>query len=466
MSFKKTLALISFSLIVFSTALASAAWPTTSSGTNIASGLSSYNSGFEASGLTYHDLYGYLVVGDDGDVAILDGTGSVLDYSDIGGDFEGITVEDHTSDYAYIASENLNSILEIDLNTLTLTGNEWELDLYQNGGAGFEAIAFVPSANAPSSWGTASHKGFFLAASQADTSIYVYNIDTSTNGTGTHSSLTSINTPYHDISGLHYSSETDLIYVVFDSSNKMKEYNLSGTEISSYNTPNSVAEEGIYIDTDCAATSGTIGFTDDGGARVNLYTNYPITCDLDKDGTPTHLDCDDDDPSIQFNQSYYYDGDGDRLGDPHTSISICDMSVPAGYAPNNKDSHDGIPNWGVEISGDGIDNDGIDTDGDWAPDGDGFIDEVNTVGENGAHPHYSTLDPNSSMHRFTITNINVDDYSGNVTVSFNDGSKYRYKPFSTITLRGGTSYIRFGTSAYIGVTHGNKSKRVNLLDGS
>lgn len=466
MSLKKTLVLISLSLLSFTTAIAAATWPTSSSGTNIASGVGSYNSGFEASGLSYHDLYGYLVVGDDGDVAILDGTGSILDYAYLGGDFEGITVADHSSDYAYIASENRNSILEIDLSTLTLTGSEWDLDLTQSGGYGFEAIAFVPAANAPSSWGTPSYNGFFIGGSQADTSVHVYDIDTRSSGTSTYSSLASISTPYQDTAGLHYSPETELLYVLHDSANKMKEYDLAGNIISSYYTPTSAAEEGIYIETDCANATGTIGFSDDGGPTVNLYTNYPITCDADGDGTPTHLDCDDDDASIQNEIEYYLDSDGDRLGDPSNSTSVCSHSVPTGYAPNNKDAADNISNWGVEISGDGIDNDGVDTDGDWAPDGDGQIDEVNTIGENGAHPHYSTLDPNSNMHRFTITNITVNSFNAAVTVEFRDGSKYKYKPFSTTSFRGSTSYIRFGNTAYIGLTHGKKSKKVNLLDGS
>ena len=47
------------------------AWPANPSGINIGSAIGDFNPGFEASGLTYHPAHGYLVVGDDGDIAVI-----------------------------------------------------------------------------------------------------------------------------------------------------------------------------------------------------------------------------------------------------------------------------------------------------------------------------------------------------------------------------------------------------------
>ena len=52
-------------------------WPAETPGTNIAAGIANFNAGFEASRLTYHDTYGYLVVGDDGDIAAVQEDGTV-----------------------------------------------------------------------------------------------------------------------------------------------------------------------------------------------------------------------------------------------------------------------------------------------------------------------------------------------------------------------------------------------------
>ena len=254
-------------------------WPTALAGTNIGAGIGAFNSGFEASGLTYHPDHGYIVVGDDGDIAIVQSDASVTAYQMLGGDFEGITVKPHAADLAYIASENLNAILEVSLSELSLTGKKWPLEIPQSGGWGFEGIAFVPADNAPASWGQSCCGGFFVAGTQADSALRVFDIDTSVGSGTTISPVTTIATDYSDVSGLHFSSETGLLYVLHDAANRLTEMTLLGTKMAQYPTPTSAAEEGIVIVPDCLQGTAAVSLADDGGPTVMQYGEYPVSCD-------------------------------------------------------------------------------------------------------------------------------------------------------------------------------------------
>ena len=255
-------------------------WPAAASGTNIGAGIGVFNAGFEASGLTYHPDRGYIVVGDDGDVAIVQSDASITDYQMLGGDFEGITVKPHVADLAYIASENLNAILEVSLSELSLTGKKWTLQIPQSGGLGFEGIAFVPADDAPASWGQGCCDGFFLAGTQADSALRVFDIDTSAGSDTTISPVTTIATDYSDVSGLHFSSETGLLYVLHDTANRLTEMTLLGTKMAQYVTPTSAAEEGIVIVPNCSLGTAAVSLADDGGPTVMQYGAYPISCDI------------------------------------------------------------------------------------------------------------------------------------------------------------------------------------------
>ena len=114
---------------------------------------------------------------------------------------------------------------------------------------------------------------------------------------------------------------------------------------------------------------------------ANLNT-IPDECesvvDADNDGVTSDLDCDDNNPNVQFVETYYFDGDEDGYGDANTSITIC--TPPAGYVLNNQDCNDSDPNinpLGVETCN-GFDDDcngfiddglaGADSDSDGIPD--------------------------------------------------------------------------------------------------
>ena len=254
-------------------------WPAAASGTNIGAGIGVFNAGFEASGLTYHPDHGYIVVGDDGDIALVEEGGQVTAYEILGGDFEGIAVKQGVASFAYIASENLNAILEVALSDLSSTGKSWPLELPQSGGLGFEGIAFVPADYAPASWGQSCCGGFFIAGTQADSALRVFDIDTSVGSDTMISPVTTIATDYSDVSGLHFSNETRLLYVLHDTANRLTEITLLGTKMAQYETPTSADEEGIVIVPDCSIGTAAVSLADDGGPTVMQYGDYPIICE-------------------------------------------------------------------------------------------------------------------------------------------------------------------------------------------
>lgn len=62
--------------------------------------------------------------------------------------------------------------------------------------------------------------------------------------------------------------------------------------------------------------------------------------DYDNDGVSYTSDCNDADSAVSSNRTYYRDADGDTLGDPNTTTSICDNNVPYGYVTNANDTDD------------------------------------------------------------------------------------------------------------------------------
>ena len=67
--------------------------------------------GYETSGLTWHQgLEKIFAVSDEGVVSMMNRDGTELVHWNIGGDFEAITVADHTSNFVYIGIENPDSV--------------------------------------------------------------------------------------------------------------------------------------------------------------------------------------------------------------------------------------------------------------------------------------------------------------------------------------------------------------------
>lgn len=142
--------------------------------------------------------------------------------------------------------------------------------------------------------------------------------------------------------------------------------------------------------------------------------------DADNDGVVTSEDCNDADATVSSTQTYYRDVDGDGLGKEETLL--CASSAPAGYVSNNDDTNDNVSNAGIEISGDDVDNDG-----------DGKVDEKNTLKSNGAHPTYSLKDATSTNAYTNSVEKITGGKDGKLIVTFADSSVYAYTVFDIDT---------------------------------
>ncbi len=158
----------------------------------------------------------------------------------------------------------------------------------------------------------------------------------------------------------------------------------------------------LYIDADRDGVAGTSGFLANG------------------------TDCNDADPNGTTNITYYRDEDEDTLGNSKESTVECSNAAPTGYVANGDDIDDTIKNNGIEIGGDDVDNDG-----------DGDIDEVNTVSKNGKHPEYKSYVPGSDQQgEYSYSNAVKKIQgakNGNILVTYMDDSVYRYKIFDNDT---------------------------------
>lgn len=363
-------------LVTTHVSLAADAWPTSTSGTQIGSGLATRNTtsnGFEASGLEYLDGYGYIAVGDDGDLAVLSTSGAVSQYwntyQSISNDFEDVTVTNTSASDSkvYIGNEYSNKIEEFNISTGAKTGKSWTLsDLPVSGGSGFEALAYVPEEYAPASWGTAQSGGFFVAASQAENILHVYTFDRNSSSSVSDVATITLDQSYYDIGALQYNTSTELLYVVFDGADKLKEYSLVGVEVNSYQLPtylqtvdgvNPYSDEGFVIVPNCSTGLAQVALAVDNiSSRVTVYSNYPITCtettpevpveeapveiDADGDGYNSDVDCNDADRAVYTNITYYRDADGDSYGSSTNTTSVCTNVVPTGYVTNYSDAND------------------------------------------------------------------------------------------------------------------------------
>lgn len=190
----------------------------------------------------------------------------------------------------------------------------------------------------------------------------------------------------------------------------------------------------LDADGDGLGTAGSPTSVCSSTAPSGTVTNSSDTndSDYDNDGTATGSDCNDSDASLSANVTYYRDADGDGLGDAAVTTSMCSNSAPSGYVSNSSDTNDSgttTTTSSIEISGNGVDDDG-----------DGIVDEYNTVAENGYHPTYSGLDPaSSSTYTSTVRSVTGSTY-GVILVKYVDNSIYAYTVLSTSSSR--TLYVK------------------------
>lgn len=194
-----------------------------------------------------------------------------------------------------------------------------------------------------------------------------------------------------------------------------------------------------------------------GAGTGAVYLGY-LSIDADSDGVLgtagilyTGTDCSDSDATVYVNQTFYGDIDGDTLGDPAVTTSVCSSTAPTGYTDNANDTNDGISNFGVEIKGDDIDNNE-----------NGETDEVNT----GSHPYYSTLSAADSTSASTDITAVKGTTDGTILVTYADNSVFAYQVFS-VTSSKDTQVSQYKHKAYAVAMHpkGKQLKLVNLYTG-
>jgi hypothetical protein len=329
-------------------AVTTSAWPS-DSGVNIGTKL---DAGYEPSGIIWHNrLQSLFVIWDNGYVTQMDTSGNIIHATTyVGGDLEGITVVDDQSNFIYLLVEYPQKIVEYDISKWATTGKSWTLQgMTGNSASGAEALTYNKD------------KGVFYVGSQYDGQIYVYDIDLNTSGSPSYSYKISTGIGF-DSSGVYYLADTKRTYAIFDSSNFIQEYDSNENLVTQYNLPGN-DQEGVALLPNCSTNKATIFIAQDSGA-VMKYNGYPIVCvatpptDKDGDGYSAENDCNDNDPTIHANQTYYLDKDKDGLGDPKVTTSICSLTVPAGYVSNANDVNDNDrDNDGSEIGADCNDND-------------------------------------------------------------------------------------------------------------
>lgn len=419
-------------------AFAASAWPTTAT-VEIGAGARTVAPGVEPSGLAWHSgLNKLLMVGDEGQLLTMNTDGTSVTLYQVGGDLEDVTVADPASNYVYLADEGTSTvgarILKYDLSTSRIV-QTWDMStlMPELNGAGMEGLTYAD--------------GYFYAGYQYNGKIYKLDLSgTSVVEAGTFAGLST--SGYTDLSGLHY--RDGYLYALYSS--VMAIMDMNGGVQASYSVSGS-DQEGLALGADSNNDGDADMFiAEDSTGMLYAYDNFPIygweapaptpeptpvpvDPDSDGDGVVASLDCNDADATASVYNSFYGDADLDGNGSTTaTAVSLCASLAPSGYSMIHTDKYDTIPNSGVEVR-DGIDNDG-----------DGLVDEHNTVASNGYHPYFSTLDANNSSSKKIIGYWGLRN--GEIGVRYADWSVYRYQAFvgrtntvTSVSLLPGTGFL-------------------------
>ncbi len=216
---------------------------------------------YEPSGAVWHPVRQTLViVGDSGRVSELDPYGGGSTTWEIGGDLEGITIADPDDGLVYLAVERPDGILEFDLATGTLTGNQWDLTPWLQGpeNSGLEALTCVD--------------GHFYAGLQDDGTISVFEL--MVGGGVQYLSTIAPHEGRDDISGLHYDTCTGLLFAIHDSHDVIVEMTADGTFLREYELAGD-NQEGVALIGGGTSGRTTIFIAEDAG-EVWRYEQYPI----------------------------------------------------------------------------------------------------------------------------------------------------------------------------------------------
>ena len=217
--------------------------------------------GYEPSGAVWHPgRQKLLIVDDSGLISQLDSNGENIVTWNVDEDLEGITLIDPESSLIYLGVESPDSILEFDLETGSLTGNQWDLTAWMDGpnNHGLEALT----------WGD----GFFYAGLQEDGRIFKFNL--LENGQVQHLGTIISHDGLDDISGMQYDSCTGILYAVYDNHNLMVEMTAAGSFLRQYELPED-DQEGVALIGGSGSGETPIFIAVDSG-EVWRYDSFPV----------------------------------------------------------------------------------------------------------------------------------------------------------------------------------------------
>ena len=203
-------------------------------------------SGYETSGLTWHDgLQKLFAVSDESIVSMMNADGTELVNWSVPGDLEALTVADHTSSKIYIGVEHPDSILEFDVSTGQVT-RTFELTSWMTGAdsKGLEALAFVPDAMHPEG-------GIFYAGLQDDGRIYQFSLPIATSSSSTTVNFIqsmSIEGGSTDLAGLAYEPSSGQLLAMFDRIDQLNVIDRDGQLRSRWTVPGAGQEAVVFID--------------------------------------------------------------------------------------------------------------------------------------------------------------------------------------------------------------------------
>ncbi|MEK6938564.1 MAG: MopE-related protein, partial [Nanoarchaeota archaeon] len=317
--------------------------------------------GFESSGIVWHPFYGAsFLVSDKGTVSKvnLDGLG-VTSWS-MSGDLEGITIADPASKYVYIVVEFPSQLIQFDpstgtkVKTISLAG---VVPATIDPNLGIQGVAYVPFGYHPY---TNIKNGLFYFGVQEDGKIHVVNVDFTSGIVALIDSFTPVSGRV-DISDLYFSTETKILYILYDSTNLLREITVNNTYLKESFLPGKNLD-GVTVLSHCSDTEATLIVAEDAG-RVMKYGNYPIACvvvppkDNDGDGYTVDVDCNDNDANINPGKiEILYNGKDD---DCNTATSDTVDADKDGYNSNVdcNDNNAAINPGKTEIIANGIDDD-------------------------------------------------------------------------------------------------------------
>ena len=201
--------------------------------------------GYETSGLAWHQgLEKIFSVSDEGVVSMMNQDGTELVHWNVGGDFEAITVADHTSNFVYIGLENPDSIIEFDVSSGGIT-RTFDLTNWMTGPSnlGLEALTFVPDTSHPEG-------GLFYAGLQSTGEIFQFDLSIKTSQIL--SSVTFIDTlaidgNHTDIADLSYDPSSNRILALYDSLDRIKVIEKDGELRTQWVAPGTEQEAILYV---------------------------------------------------------------------------------------------------------------------------------------------------------------------------------------------------------------------------